>query len=194
MAERKDNMALDPAKDDLLILTDLLDRQTGTATKEQAHRSGLLHRAFSVMLYREAGGAREYLIARRAEGKYHSGGLWANSCCSHPRNGETVPEAARGRVREELGCGIRELREIGAFVYRACFPDGLCEYEYDHVLLGCLEGGISPDPAEVGETRWVPAEALASLPAASPDRFAPWAYTVFSLTLAFAEGVPGPAL
>jgi isopentenyl-diphosphate delta-isomerase len=194
MTERKDNMALDPAKDDLLILTDLLDRQTGTATKEQAHRSGLLHRAFSVMLYRDAGGAREYLITRRAEGKYHSGGLWANSCCSHPRNGETVPVAACGRVREELGCDIRELREIGAFVYRACFPDGLCEYEYDHVLLGCLEGGISPDPAEVGETRWVPAEDLASLPAASPDRFAPWAYTVFSLTLAFAEGVLGPAL
>ena len=100
MSEQKDNMARDPARNDLLILTDLLDRQTGTATKEQAHRSGLLHRAFSVMLYRDTEDGREYLISRRADGKYHSAGLWANSCCSHPRDGETLPEAARSRVRE----------------------------------------------------------------------------------------------
>ena len=129
MADEKDRMALDPAREDLLILTDLSDRQTGTATKEQAHRSGLLHRAFSVMLYRDTGNGREYLISRRADGKYHSAGLWANSCCSHPRDGEKIPAAARIRVREELGCGVRDLSELGSFVYRAVFPDGLCEYE-----------------------------------------------------------------
>ena len=183
MTEHKDFMAHDPSKEDLLILTDVLDRQTGTATKEQAHRSGLLHRAFSVMLYRDTGSTREYLISRRADIKYHSAGLWANSCCSHPRDGEDTMAAARSRVRKELGCGVRDLEEIGAFVYRAVFPDGLCEYEYDHVLLGCLEGEPDPDPAEVSGTQWVTAEALASMLSSSPEQFAPWAFTVFSLTL-----------
>jgi isopentenyl-diphosphate delta-isomerase len=183
MAEQKDNMTLDPARNDRLILTDMLDRQTGTATKEQAHRSGLLHRAFSVMLYRDTGNGREYLISRRADGKYHSAGLWANSCCSHPRDGETVPAAACIRVREELGCGVRDLSELGSFVYRAVFPDGLCEYEYDHVLLGRADGEPDPDPAEVSETRWIPAEALSDLLTQAPEQFAPWAFTVFSMML-----------
>jgi len=183
MSEQKDNMARDPAKNDLLILTDLLDRQTGTATKEQTHRSGLLHRAFSVMLYRDTESGREFLISRRADGKYHSAGLWANSCCSHPRDGETVPEAARSRVREELGCVVPELSEIGVFVYRAVFPDGLCEYEYDHVLLGRADSEPDPDPAEVAETRWISPESLTDLLTRSPEQFAPWAFTVFSITL-----------
>ncbi len=183
MLNEKDNMAQDPARNDLLILTDLLDRQTGTATKEQAHRAGLLHRAFSVMLFRDTENGREYLISRRAEGKYHSAGQWANSCCSHPRDGETTIAAARARVREELGCGVSDPAEIGAFVYRAVFPDGLCEYEYDHVLLGRIDGELSPDPAEISETRWVSGEVLATLPADSPGQFAPWAFTVFSVTL-----------
>lgn len=183
MTDIKDRMAADPAKDDLLVLTDLLDRQTGTATKDRAHRSGLLHRAFSVMLYRENGDSREYLLARRAGGKYHSAGLWANSCCSHPRCGEETLAAARSRVRRELGCEAAGLKEIGAFVYRAVFPDGLCEYEFDHVLIGRMEGELNPDPEEVSETRWVSAEALASLPAEAPDQFAPWAFTVFSMIL-----------
>ena len=184
MTGKKDWMAMDPAKEDLLILTDMLDRQTGTATKEQAHRSGLLHRAFSVMLYRDAAGVREYLISRRAQGKYHSAGLWANSCCSHPRSGEDTIAAALSRVRKELGCEVRELTEIGSFVYRAVFPDGLCEYEYDHVLVGRPVSGLEPDPAEVWETRWVSAEDLSALLADSPEQFAPWAFTVFSITLA----------
>lgn len=183
--DKKDYMNLDPAKGDLLILTDVLDRQTGTATKEQTHRSGLLHRAFSVMLYRNAGGITEYLISRRADGKYHSGGLWANSCCSHPRNGEDTLDAARSRVRKELGCGVLELTEIGSFVYRAVFQDGLCEYEFDHVLLGRPAGELCPDPGETGETSWVSAEKLSSLLNGSPELFAPWAFNVFSLTLRY---------
>ena len=184
---QNDRMERDPAKEDLLILTDILDRQTGTATKEQAHRSGLLHRAFSVMLYRDAGGIREYLISRRADGKYHSAGLWANSCCSHPRSGEDTLEAARARVREELGCEVMDLTEIGTFVYRTVFPDGLSEYEYDHVLLGRAGGPLNPDPAEVSEYRWMPAKSLAALLSDAPDQFAPTAYNVFSMTLPYWE-------
>ena len=180
----KDSMSQDPAKNDLLILTDLLDREIGTATKEQAHRSGLLHRAFSILLYRDTGDRREYLISRRADGKYHSAGLWANSCCSHPRDGEATLEAARSRVREELGCGVLDLTETGAFVYRAVFPDGLCEYEYDYVLLGRPDGDLDPDASEVDGIRWVSGEELSFLLTDSPDAFAPWAFTVFSLALA----------
>ena len=110
-----DNMAVDPARADELVLVDGLDRQVGTATKEQTHREGLLHRAFSVVLVREGADGPEILLAQRAEGKYHSAGLWANSCCSHQRAGEEVVAAAYQRVCEELGCEAADLREVAAF-------------------------------------------------------------------------------
>ena len=179
----EDLMALDSAKEDLLILVDVLDRPIGSATKEQAHRQGLLHRAFSLQLYRETGAEREYLISRRAMEKYHAGGLWANSCCSHPRKGETVPDAAACRVRQELGCGADDMREIGCFLYRTAFSNGLFEYEYDHVLLARIAGEPAPDPAEVSEIRWVTADELNALLVRSPNLFAPWAFTVLSIIL-----------
>ena len=182
-AKGPDAMSGDPAKDDLLILTDVLDRQVGTATKERAHREGLLHRAFSVVLYRDGEDGRRYLLSRRAAGKYHSAGLWANSCCSHPRDGEDTAEAARARVRTELGCGILDPAEIGSFVYRAVFPDGLTEYEFDHVLTGAVDGEPDPDPSEVAGVRWVTAEELEAWLADRPESFAPWAFNVLSLAL-----------
>ena len=178
-----DAMAIDPAKDDLLILTDVLDRQIGTATKERAHREGLLHRAFSAVLYRDGEDGRRYLLSKRATGKYHSAGLWANSCCSHPRDGEDTAESACARVRAELGCGILEPAGIGSFVYRAVFPDGLVEYEFDHVLIGRIDGEPEPDPAEVAGLRWVTAGELEALLADEPESFAPWAFNVLSLAL-----------
>lgn len=174
----------DAARADELVLVDGLDRPMGRATKERAHAEGLLHRAFSVLLVREGGAGCEVLLAQRAAGKYHSAGLWANSCCSHPRAGEELLDAARRRVREELGCEVRGLREIGAFVYRAEFGNGLVEFEYDHVLLGSCEGEPDPDPAEVGAVRWEPAESVAVELAEHPERFAPWAFTVLSLAWA----------
>ena len=176
-------MTHDPMRGDALILVDGLDRELGTATKEQTHREGKLHRAFSVVLVRDCGAGCELLLASRAAGKYHSAGLWANSCCSHPRVGEGVLDAAYRRVREELGCEAVDLREIGAFVYRAVFDDGLCEHEYDHVLVGGCTGEIAFDPAEVGEVRWVSAAALAAELAEKPDRFAAWAPMVLSMAL-----------
>ena len=178
-----DAFANDAARDDELILVDGLDRQIGVATKERAHRDGLLHRAFSVLLVRGEGETAEYLVSQRAPGKYHSAGLWANSCCSHPRVGEELLDAAYRRTREELGCTAVDLHEIGAFCYRAVFPDGLCEYEFDHVIVGRMDGTPAPDPTEVSATRWVARDALAAELAAHPERFAPWAFTVFSLAL-----------
>lgn len=118
-------MANDPARDDELILVDGLDREVGTATKLQTHVEGLLHRAFSVVLARDGADGPELLLAKRSMRKFHSGGLWANSVCSHPRAGEELMDAAYRRVREELGCGAVGLREIAAFAYRAEFENGL---------------------------------------------------------------------
>lgn len=174
----------DPTLDDELILVDGLDREIGSATKWQAHVRGLLHRAFSVVLVREGAAGPEILLARRAEGKYHSAGLWANSCCSHPRVGEDVLPAAERRVREELGMDASGLHEIGAFAYRAVFDNGLAEHEYDHVVLGRPEGPVAPDPAEVSETRWVGLDDLARELAQEPEPFAAWAPTVLSLAMA----------
>ena len=177
------NLKGDPAREDMLILVDGLDREIGVATKEQTHIEGRLHRAFSVVLVRDGEAGRELLLAQRAAGKYHSAGLWANSCCSHPRVGEKTMDAAYRRVREELGCEAVELREICAFAYRAEFESGLCEHEYDHVFVGRCEGEPDPDPAEVGGVRWVGVDALASELAEAPERFAPWAPMVLTMAM-----------
>ena len=178
-----DQFAHDNARDDLLILVDGLDRQVGTATKERAHYGGLLHRAFSVVLTREGATGTEILLSKRAEGKYHSAGLWANSCCSHPRTGEQTIEAAYRRVTEELGLQAEDLVEIDSFVYRAEFDNSLTEFEYDHVLLGTCSGTLAPDSSEVSDTRWVSASNLATELAENPKHFCAWAFMVLSIVL-----------
>lgn len=178
----------DPSRDDVLILVDGLDRPIGTASKQQAHSEGLLHRAFSVVLTRPGTQGTEVLLAQRALGKYHSAGLWANACCSHPREGEDVTSAAYRRVGEELGCSAQGLTEIGAFCYRATFVTGLTEFEYDHVLVGTVAGTPNPDPREVGAVRWVNTKALAQELTAHPERFATWAFTVLAMALAHVDG------
>jgi isopentenyl-diphosphate delta-isomerase len=161
---------LNPADD--LVLVDENDRPLGTAEKLAAHqRGGALHRAFSVFLFDAAG---RMLLQRRAAGKYHFGGLWTNACCSHPRPAEAVADAARRRVREELGIDV-PLDHAFGFVYRAEDPaSGLTEHEYDHVFVGRFDGEAVPDPAEVAALRWVePAELLRDVEAA-PGQYTPW--------------------
>lgn len=181
----QDRMVTDCAKDDLLILVDAHDQQVGYATKERVHRAGLLHRAFSVVLWREGVGERELLLAQRAPGKYHSAGLWANSCCSHPRVGESVADAAHRRTHEELGCGACNLHEIGTYVYRAVFEDALTEYEYDHVLLAQCEGTPAPDPSEVSALRWQTITKVAAQLTEHPEAFCAWAPGVLSMALRY---------
>lgn len=182
-----ERMAADPARDDMLILVDGLDRETGAATKLQAHIEGTLHRAFSVVLMRDGESGPEILLAKRSLQKYHSGGLWANSCCSHPRVGEDVVEAAYRRVPEELGCEAVDLRDACAFVYRAEFDNGLIEHEFDHVVIGRCSGTIDPNPAEASEARWISFDALAAELANEPRKFAAWAPIVFTLAMADAS-------
>jgi len=155
--------------DGQVVLVDIFDRALGTCEKLEAHRRGLLHRAFSVFLYH----GDRLLLQQRAAHKYHSGGLWANTCCSHPRPGEAVAGAACRRLREETGIGC-QIQEAFSFVYRHVFPDGLIEYELDHVLIGQYGGSFAPDPEEAAVMTYVPSDELARLLLEQPQRFAPW--------------------
>lgn len=153
-----------------VILVDMYDREKGSMEKLQAHRDGLLHRAFSVFLYR----GDEILLQRRALGKYHCGGLWTNTCCSHPGPGEDTEESARRRLREEMGIDAGPLEEIHSFLYRAPFPNGLTEYEYDHVYVAPYDGEISYDSGEVEEVRWIRLEDLMKEVEIRPEDYTPW--------------------
>lgn len=137
-----------------VVLVDTDDREIGVAEKLQAHRQGLLHRAFSVFILNKAG---ELLLQRRSSTKYHSGGLWTNTCCSHPRPAEDVGQAARRRLREEMGIDA-ELAPVFTFLYEAKLDSGLTEHELDHVLIGHYEGDPNPNPVEVEGWWWVAVE------------------------------------
>ena len=186
--ELEERLVADSARDDLLILVDGLDREIGTAPKWEVHTKGLLHRAFSVVLVRDGADGPELLLAKRAVAKYHSGELWANSCCSHPRAGEALLDAAYRRVCEELGCNAADLREITAFAYRAEFQTGLCEFEYDHVLVGRCDGAVAPNPIEVDGARWIGPDALAAELASEPQAFAAWAPMVLTMAMSYMKG------
>ena len=134
-----------------VVLVDTDDREIGVAEKLQAHRQGLLHRAFSVFILNKAG---ELLLQRRSSTKYHSGGLWTNTCCSHPRPAEDVGQAARRRLREEMGIDA-ELSPAFTFLYEADLGSGLTEHELDHVLVGRYQGDPNPNPIEVDGWWWV---------------------------------------
>ncbi|MBQ9059657.1 MAG: NUDIX domain-containing protein, partial [Firmicutes bacterium] len=131
-----------------ITLVDLNDEILGYETKEEVHRSGMLHRAFSVFIVNEG----RMLLQRRNPSKYHSGGLWSNACCSHQRKGEVLTEAVHRRMKEELGFDCR-LEEQFTFIYRTVFAEDLIEYELDHVFLGKCDPSLCIDPEEVAETR-----------------------------------------
>jgi len=153
-----------------VVLVDERDREVGQAPKLEAHANGALHRAFSVFVLNARG---EVLLQRRADAKYHSGGLWTNTCCGHPRPGEDVADAARRRLREEMGFDCA-LEPAGTFLYRADVGAGLTEHELDHLFTGRHDADPSPDPAEASEWRWqLPDDALAEAEA-HPERFTPW--------------------
>ena len=153
-----------------IILVDELDREIGTAEKMAVHRTGRLHRAFSILIVDSRG---EMLLQKRARGKYHSGGLWTNACCSHPRSGKSLRGEANRRLFEEMGLRC-ELEEIFSFRYRAELPNGLVENEYDHVFLGKSDAEPRPDPAEAEAWRRVDLQELQAEMAREPGRFTPW--------------------
>lgn len=154
----------------MVILVDRDDRPVGQAPKLEAHEKGLLHRAVSVLLFNSQG---ELLIQRRAACKYHSGGLWANSCCSHPAVGETVAQAAGRRLREELGISA-PLHHLRTFIYRARLDRGMVEHELDHVFVGRSDRLPVPDPGEVSEYRYLPLPEIRREMLLHPDQYAVW--------------------
>ncbi|MFN3874667.1 MAG: isopentenyl-diphosphate Delta-isomerase [Flavobacteriales bacterium] len=153
-----------------VVIVNERDEPVGTMGKLRAHQVGALHRAFSVFLFDEQG---RLLLQRRAPGKYHSAGLWTNTCCSHPRPGESILDAARRRLSEEMGIRA-ELTERFSFIYRAHFPNGLQEHEFDHVLFGTYSGQADPDPEEADAWRYIDPESLEAELAARPERFSAW--------------------
>lgn len=153
-----------------LILVDRRDRQVGTMEKLEAHRKGRLHRCFSIFLMNGKG---QTLLQRRALSKYHSGGLWSNSCCGHPRPGEHTVKAAERRLREEFGIAC-SLKKIHHFLYWTKFKNGLTEHEFDHVLAGYFDGIPQPDPKEILEWKWMSLNELQTDIASSPESYTYW--------------------
>lgn len=155
---------------EMVVLTDADDVEMGVLEKLQAHRTGVMHRAFSIFLLNTAG---ELLLQRRAVGKYHSGGLWSNACCGHPRPGEDTLEAATRRMTEELGL-TSELTHLFSFVYTAELDGGLVEHELDHVFVGWTDEVPNPDPEEVGDWRWMGVEQIRTWLEVEPEAFTAW--------------------
>jgi isopentenyl-diphosphate Delta-isomerase len=133
-----------------VILVNEKDEATGSIEKMAAHEKALLHRAFSIFILNDNG---ELLLQQRAHSKYHSGGLWTNTCCSHPRPGETNEAAATRRLFEEMGF-TTTLNKAFSFIYKANFENGLTEYEYDHVFVGKYLGKIEPNTTEVAAYKY----------------------------------------
>lgn len=158
-----------------VILVDTSDQPIGQAEKLLAHQQGWLHRAFSVFVLRQQHHGIEILLQQRQQTKYHSGGLWTNTCCSHPRPGETTQDAAQQRLQEEFGFTV-PLTEIGVFTYRAPFANGLIEHEVDHVFIGNFMDDIqiNPDPAEIMSYRWLTLTAAQHDFNQHPEFYTPW--------------------
>jgi isopentenyl-diphosphate delta-isomerase len=158
------------ARRELLILIDERNRAIGRAEKWDVHHRGLLHRAFSIFLIGDGG---RVLLQRRSAGKYHSAGLWANSCCGHPRPGERTMAAARRRLREELGAET-PLRYAFRARYRTELPNGLVENETVYVYFGHAPGELALNPDEVSAVEWMSVPELEADIARRPRRYAYW--------------------
>jgi isopentenyl-diphosphate delta-isomerase len=170
---------MDRVVHDAIILVDPKDRPIGVAPKRTVHLLGLRHRAFSILLWDDVG---RVLLQRRAPDKYHSGGLWANSCCGHPRPGESTQDAAARRVHEELGVRAR-LSHAGTFTYRAAVGPGMIEHEIDHVFVGTASGELQPDPREVAAVAWISVDELSTDLRANSHLYAAWLADVIRVGL-----------
>jgi isopentenyl-diphosphate Delta-isomerase len=155
---------------EFVVLVDNADHEIGRMEKLEAHRLGKLHRALSVFVFNSDG---QLLIHRRALEKYHSGGLWTNTCCSHPRPDEDVADAALRRLSEEMGMSCKLTRAFD-FIYRAELDHELTEHEFDHVFTGHSDQNPKPDPAEVMDWKWIEPNELLERLSTHPEEFTAW--------------------
>lgn len=158
-----------------VILVDENDIVQGAMEKMEAHEKGILHRAFSIFIFNAKG---DMLIQQRSLNKYHSGGLWTNACCSHPRPGESTNAAAERRLQEEMRF-YTPINKVFDFVYRSTFANGLTEYEFDHVYVGYYDEDPEPDPAEVAGYQYLEMEKIAGMVRTQPELFTAWFHIAF---------------
>ena len=156
--------------EDIIVLVNENDENIGSIGKLEAHQKGLLHRAFSIIVWNNQ---NQILIHQRAFGKYHSEGLWTNTCCSHPKMGETVIEAAHRRLKEEMGFDC-QLEQKFHFIYKVKLENQLIENELDHVLIGKFNDNPSPNPDEVNDYRWISLPELKKEIDEKPTTFTFW--------------------
>lgn len=153
-----------------VILVDELDNEIGTMGKLEAHQKGLLHRAFSVFIFNTRG---ELLMQQRALHKYHSAGLWTNTCCSHQRKNESSLDAAKRRLGEEMGMHS-SLEKAFTFIYKSQFDNELTEHEFDHVFIGEDDQFPDVNSDEVATFRYISIPDLLSEIEAEPEQFTTW--------------------
>lgn len=158
-----------------VVLVDTNDQPLGLMPKMEAHKRGVLHRAFSVFVLNDKG---ELMLQQRALHKYHSPGLWTNTCCSHQRDGETNIGAGKRRLLEEMGF-VTELREVTSFIYKAPFDNGLTEHELDHIMIGHFNDTPEINPEEVASWKWMPVEAVRDDIQKHPGNYTAWFIIIF---------------
>lgn len=153
-----------------VVLVDQNNKEIGTEEKIKAHKEGLLHRAFSVFIFNSKG---EMLLQRRSTGKYHSGGLWSNAVCSHPRVGEDYEKAIHRRTKEEMGFDCN-MKKVADFTYKAELDNGLIENEHDTVFVGEYNGDVAPNPDEAMDYKWASLEEIKEDVVRNPNNYSPW--------------------
>lgn len=159
----------------MVILVDENDNQLGLMEKIEAHEKALLHRAFSVFIFNNEG---ELMLQQRALHKYHSPGLWTNTCCSHQRDGESNIEAGKRRLMEEMGFVV-ELEESTSFIYKATFDNGLTEHEYDHVMTGYYDKAPEINTDEVADWKWMLMADVKRDIQLNPENYTAWFKIIF---------------
>ena len=162
-------------EEEKVILVDVEDQQVGTIGKMEAHQKALLHRAFSIFILNSN---LELLMQQRAYGKYHSPGLWTNTCCSHQREDESNIEAGSRRLMEEMGMTV-PLQELFTFIYKASFDNGLTEHELDHVMVGFCDDDPKINTEEVAGFKWMTIDSLKKDLKEKPNDYTVWFAIIF---------------
>lgn len=158
-----------------VILVNQKDEQIGLMPKMEAHEKGLLHRAFSVFVFNDR---NELMLQQRALTKYHSPGLWTNTCCSHQREGENNIEAGKRRLQEEMGFST-DLKDTISFIYKAPFDNGLTEHEYDHILVGKFNREPDLNPEEAADYKWLTLDEVRKDMRENPQIYTEWFKIIF---------------
>jgi len=162
-------------EEEKVILVNEKDEPIGLMPKMEAHEKGLLHRAFSVFVFNDK---NELMLQQRALSKYHSPGLWTNTCCSHQREGESNIKAGKRRLQEEMGF-TTNLKDTMAFIYKAPFDNGLTEHEFDHILVGNFNDLPDLNPEEVSAWKWIKLEEVQKDIKNHPERYTEWFKIIF---------------